>query len=247
MDNAPLISIVTVVYNDKLRLERTLNSVTNQTYNNIEFIVIDGGSTDGTIDVIRSFESNINYWVSEEDDGFYHAMNKGISMASGDFINFLMAGDTIKGKNSIYNVSKKLNDLDKTYFSRAILISDIGEWLYPPSTMSDEKKWLKYNLPNFQTMFISKEIYNANNFDLRLKLTADDDYKLTVIRDGNLSFIDEVFVEFRRDGISSNHKSGSLFIQRVKESVIINLKHRRYVRLFIDPLKRLVTFLIHLV
>jgi glycosyltransferase involved in cell wall biosynthesis len=246
MKDRPLISIITVVYNDKVWLERTVKSVIKQTYSDIEFIVIDGGSTDGTLDVIRKYEDSINYWASEKDDGLYDAMNKGIFQASGDFVNFLMAGDTIKEKDSLENVSKQLTDFSKSYFSRAIILSDIGEWAYPPRSMCNEQEWLKYNLPNFQTMFISREIYNSNSFDLRLKLTADDDYKLIVIQHGLLHFIDVEFVEFRRDGVSSNHKSPSLFIQRVKESVVINLKHRRYIRLFLDPVKRLITFVVHL-
>ena len=240
-----LISIITVVYNDKFNLEKTIKSVICQTHKNIEFIVIDGNSTDGTLDVIHKYEKYISYWISEKDDGLYDAMNKGISQASGDFINFLMAGDTIKERHSLESVSSKMINHSTSYYSRAIILSEIGRWVYPPHGVESEKVWLKNNLPNFQTVFLSKKMYKLNNFDIRLKLTADDDYKLIAIRGGGLDFIDEEFVEFRRDGISSNHKSISLFIQRVRESIIINLKHKRYVRLFLDPVKRLITFAIH--
>ena len=80
---------------------------------------------------------------------------------------------------------------------------------------------------------------------MRLKLTADDDYKLLAIKNYCIKFLDEVYVQFQRDGVSSNHKSMSLLLQRIKESVIINLKHKRYLRLFLDPPKRIVTFFIH--
>ena len=80
---------------------------------------------------------------------------------------------------------------------------------------------------------------------MRLKLTADDDYKLLAIKNYCTKFLDEIYVWFERDGVSSNHKSISLLLQRIRESVIINLKHKRYLRLFLDPPKRIVTFFIH--
>ncbi len=91
--NQPKVSIVTVVYNDAKGLEKTIKSVINQTYKNVEFIIIDGGSTDGTVEIIKKYEDYIDYWVSEEDKGIYDAMNKGIKAATGTWINFMNAGD----------------------------------------------------------------------------------------------------------------------------------------------------------
>lgn len=89
----PQFSIITVVYNDAANLEKTIKSVINQTYHNFEYIVIDGGSKDNTMSVIRKYEQHINTWKSEPDKGIYDAMNKGIKCAKGKFINFLNAGD----------------------------------------------------------------------------------------------------------------------------------------------------------
>ena len=88
MDNS-LISVITVSYNAVSTIEQTILSVINQTYSNIEYIIIDGGSTDGTIDIIRRYEDKIAYWVSEPDRGIYDAMNKGASKANGEYIAFL--------------------------------------------------------------------------------------------------------------------------------------------------------------
>lgn len=98
------ITIVTVVYNDVNNIEKTIKSVIEQTYNNIEYIIIDGASNDGTIEVIKQFASNITKWISESDNGIYDAMNKGINMATGKYINFMNSGDLFYDKNVLFNI-----------------------------------------------------------------------------------------------------------------------------------------------
>lgn len=101
-----LISIVTVSYNAVLTIEQTILSVINQTYPNVEYIIIDGGSTDGTVDIIKKYEDKIAYWVSEPDKGIYDAMNKGGLKATGDFIQFLNAGDWFENEYVIEKIFK---------------------------------------------------------------------------------------------------------------------------------------------
>ncbi|WP_302561430.1 glycosyltransferase family 2 protein [Phocaeicola sartorii] len=91
--NNPLISIITVSYNAVTTIEQTILSVVNQTYPYIEYIIIDGGSTDGTVDIIKKYAEKIAYWVSEPDKGIYDAMNKGVAVATGEWINFMNSGD----------------------------------------------------------------------------------------------------------------------------------------------------------
>jgi hypothetical protein len=103
----PLITVITVVYNGAKYLEDTIKSVINQTYPNVEYIIIDGGSTDGTIDIIKKYDDYIDYWVSEPDKGIYDAMNKGWSLANDDsIILFLGAGDMVKS----FPLTKELED-----------------------------------------------------------------------------------------------------------------------------------------
>ena len=97
--NNPLISVVTVSYNAVTTIEKTILSVINQNYSNIEYIVIDGGSIDGTVDIIKKYADKITYWVSEPDKGIYDAMNKGIIVATGEWINFMNTGDTFYNEN----------------------------------------------------------------------------------------------------------------------------------------------------
>jgi glycosyltransferase involved in cell wall biosynthesis len=98
MNKQKLITVITVVYNGEKLLENTIKSVISQPYDNIEYVIIDGCSTDGTVDIIKKYENNITYWLSEKDNGIYDAMNKGIKQATGKGLLFLNAGDFFVGK-----------------------------------------------------------------------------------------------------------------------------------------------------
>ncbi len=112
--NTPLITIVTVVFNSVEGIEKTIQSIIKQDYKNIEYIIIDGGSTDGTIDIIKKYEYAIDYWISEKDHGIYDAMNKGINLAKGKWINFMNAEDTFASPNVLSNIFQKHTFDDKT-------------------------------------------------------------------------------------------------------------------------------------
>ncbi len=104
INDLPLITVITVVFNGAKTLEETIQSVINQTYPNVEYIIIDGGSTDGTLDIIKKYEDHIDYWVSEKDKGIYDAMNKGVEIANGKWINFMNAGDKFYNKKTLEEV-----------------------------------------------------------------------------------------------------------------------------------------------
>ena len=108
MQLQPTFSIITITYNAVRLVEQTLLNVLSQSYPNIEYIVIDGGSTDGTADIIRRYESGLAYWVSEPDKGIYDAMNKGLQKATGDYVWFINAGDTLCSSDTVQSVVSRL-------------------------------------------------------------------------------------------------------------------------------------------
>ena len=104
------ISVVTVCYNSVNTIEETMLSVLNQTYPDIEYIIIDGGSTDGTVDIIRKYAARLGYWISEPDKGIYDAMNKGIAAATGDYINFMNSGDMFASNDVLSSFKNFVSD-----------------------------------------------------------------------------------------------------------------------------------------
>lgn len=143
------ISVVTVCYNAVDQIEETIKSVVGQTYQNIEYIVIDGGSTDGTTDIIRKYSDKISYWISEPDNGIYDAMNKGIHVATGDYINFMNAGDYFSSASAISDVVKQIN-----------ATNDI---IYGDSTMIDYKGRRRFSAADTDVNLLKKRpIYRHN-------------------------------------------------------------------------------------
>ena len=164
----PLMSVVTVVLNNKEGLEKTITSIIEQSYDNIEHIIIDGGSTDGTLDVLKKYENMIDYWVSEADNGIYDAMNKGLCLTSGDYLWFLNADDT-----ALPNV-EILHELDGihtniVYLSPIIAIHfDIDG---NPSRMNIE--YGKKNNPHPGVFYPIKAFLELGLYDLRFSVAAD--------------------------------------------------------------------------
>jgi glycosyltransferase involved in cell wall biosynthesis len=149
-DGKPLISIITVVYNGEQFLEETIQSVINQTYDNIEYIIVDGESTDGTIDIIKKYEDRIDYWVSERDDGIYDAMNKGITIVSESLINFMNAGDLLIDKSIIKNIF-----IDKSNSSKNKILTGFVK------IVDENKIWKGYRHPNKDFNLIDLTIENC--------------------------------------------------------------------------------------
>ncbi len=171
------ISIVTVVYNAINDIDETILSILNQNYGCIEYIVIDGGSDDGTVEIINNYTARIKYWCSEKDNGIYDAMNKAISHATGDFLIFINAGDILCSREIISNVVDKLIHKNYVYYGNALYVNKI----------KNETRWRggpfsKYRLSKtnicHQTLFYPRSIYRDLKYNTKYKLLADWVYNM---------------------------------------------------------------------
>lgn len=177
----PKITIITVVYNAIESIEQTIQSVIGQTYPNFEYIVIDGASTDGTIDVIKKYQDKIIHWVSEPDNGIYDAMNKGIKLAKGEWVYFLGGDDLLYINSVLKNISSRLTDKNKIYY---------GNVLFKTRNVIYDGKFsaLKIATRNIshQSIFYPREIFDKYRFDTKYKIFAD--YELNLKLYGNSSY-----------------------------------------------------------
>jgi len=174
----PLVTVVTAVYNRVLDIEKTILSIINQTYNKVQFIIIDGGSTDGTLDIIKKYEKNIDIWLSEQDRGVYDAMNKGIKLAKGEWINFMNAGDSFANEEVIENIFKE-NDFNNygVIYGDAFIKTDFKKFYAKctePFFLS--KKYCVGKGICHQSVFVKKSLASKYKFDLDYKISAD--YKM---------------------------------------------------------------------
>lgn len=205
-NKTPLISIITVVYNGEQYLEQTIQSVINQTYKNIEYIIIDGGSTDGTLDIIKKYEENVTYWVSEKDKGLYDAMNKGIRIAKGELIGMINSDDWYELEAVELMVAAYQNNPTKSIFhADRYDIDDDGNKTvkkFHPSAFKFKYYGMTYNHPS---MFISKDEYTEHLYNTNLRALSDYQFVLEAfLRDKNsLFYINKAIVNYRLDGISA--------------------------------------------
>jgi glycosyltransferase involved in cell wall biosynthesis len=119
-----LVSIITVVFNRKTSIERAILSVLDQSYENIEYIIVDGNSTDGTLEIIKKYEDRIDYWISEPDKGMYHALNKGIDLANGDLIGLCHSDDYLFNEDVIEHVVNTHLKINADIYHGDVIISD---------------------------------------------------------------------------------------------------------------------------
>ena len=208
-ENKPLISIITIVYNGGQFLEETILSVINQTYDNVEYIIIDGGSTDGTLDIIKKYEDKIDYWVSEKDSGIYDAMNKGIDAVTGDWINFMNAGDGFYTDNVLNKIfsQNELKNIDVVYGDHNVI--------YPHKTRiakagNTEDIW-KGSQFCHQSAFVSSKIHKANKFNLSNRIGADFEFFYTLYKKKmSFKYIDIIVANYSAGGLSDIKRVDSI-------------------------------------
>ena len=156
--NRPLVSVITVVLNGEKYLEQTIKSVLSQTYNNIEYIIIDGQSKDKTLDIIKKHETKIDYWLSEKDGGIYYAMNKGIANANGDIIGILNADDFYSQDTILNVVNTFLNTDADVFHGDIIFLNDKQETRMQP----DIHKMMQQPSVFHPTCFVKKHLLLLN-------------------------------------------------------------------------------------
>lgn len=181
------VSIVTVVLNDVVHIENTIKSVLCQTYSDIEYILIDGNSYDGTLDIVKKYEDRISICISEKDSGVYDAMNKAINFVSGEWVLFLNSGDTFVNNNVVQNVfGNHLNDQTFVVFGDTYYVYEWGTIIARAKTPLDFSKGLPFN---HQSVFVRSSLLKNRPFNIKYSLAADFDFFYNL-------YIDNVHFEY---------------------------------------------------
>lgn len=200
-------SIITVNYNNKKGLRRTIDSVLHQTFLDFEFIVIDGGSTDGSKDVLKEYDSQIDYWVSEPDGGIYQGMNKGIKKATGEYLNFMNSGDCFYNDIVLQNVFDKHLTCDiivgKDYHYNSETQQGFSTILPPRISMLT---FYIQTLPH-QSSFFKRDLFSNTLYDESLNIVADIKFYIQKLCVENCSIekINDIICRREPDGISKTN------------------------------------------
>ncbi len=227
----PLISIITVVYNGEKFIEETIRSVINQTYPNVEFIIIDGGSSDGTLDIIRKYDHSIDYWMSEKDKGMYDALNKGLHLVTGDIYASLNSDDQYV-KDTIGRVVPVFENGEDVVFGSPC-------FMYEDKNTSCRRIFdlTYYDLLSFgastllpqPTTFIRMSLARkVGLFNLKYSVASDYDYLLRAMRlIPRAKYLNHRFTLFRRHGDSLTERAAT---EMRNETLKIVEEHRRFYR-----------------
>ncbi len=177
--NKPLLSVITVVFNNEKDIERTMLSVLNQTYDRIEYLVIDGKSTDGTLEIIEKYRSQLAVLISEKDNGIYDAMNKGLAKATGDYVIFMNSGDEFYEKDTVKTVFASAPDADIYYGETEMIGQNLQSLGQRRHKAPENFTWrdFKYGMSvSHQAIFIRRKL--VEKYDLNYQLSADIDWIL---------------------------------------------------------------------
>ena len=211
----PVFSIITVTYNARRALETTIQSVSSQFYPNIEYIIIDGGSKDGTIDIIKHNESKINYWISEPDKGIYDAMNKGLRKATGDYVWFLNAGDVLKNESIVAQIAKiaEENMMPDIIYGETDLMDTNGNIFAERRLKTPEHlswKSFKMGMLVCHQAFIVKRVL-APEYDLQYRLSSDFDWCIRCMRETDKIANSQLrIVNYLYEGATTANRKASL-------------------------------------
>jgi len=200
--NRKRVTVVTVVFNAADSIEDTLLSVIRQSHDEIEYIVVDGGSTDGTLPIIRKHDAHIDLWISAKDNGIYHAMNKGVELSSGDWIVFMNAGDRFHSDRTVERVMDTLDD-------RFAVVAGGVRYIYDARNARVKHMKLKFSglymsVPHHQASFIDNRLMKRYRYDESFRIRGDLDFITRLRADGHrFRMIDEVICDVDTTGVSS--------------------------------------------
>lgn len=210
------ISVITVCYNAAEVIEQTIVSVVSQEYSNVEYIIIDGNSTDGTVDIIKRYTDAISYWISEPDNGVYDAMNKGVDKATGDWVYFIGAGDLLL--NILDKLAPQLTEANTIYYGDVYRndLQRVYDGKYPGYRLA---------ITNIchQAIFYPLEVLRKYRYSTRYKLLADHDLNMRCYGDKNVRFryLPMLIAIYEGDGISAATPDYEFFkdkLVRIKEN-----------------------------
>ncbi len=223
--SSPLFSIITPVLNNKGGLLETIKSIKKQNFGNYEYIVIDGGSTDGTLEVIKN-EKFITKWISEKDEGIYDAINKGLRFSKGKIINTINSGDRYYSKKSLEIIKKYFDENNVSFVFGAVLKKKIL-YKYQPRKMFWTFNFYPAHSSGF---FVKKEVHDKiGNYSLKFPCSSDYDFFWRLIKKNNYKGIstkkDEIIGIFERGGFSSKYG----VFKHIWEETLIRLNNRQNV------------------
>ncbi len=236
--NKPLITIVTVVLNNNVDLEKTIKSVVSQKYENIEYIIIDGGSNGSVISTIKKFDNRIDYWISQRDKGIFDAQNKGVMLATGDYICMLNVGDYFT-ENAIKYIVKKINkrkNLD-------IIFGSVKKIKIHSGFKKENIKKTLNIFPSHVSTFINMKIYKKYGlYDLRYKNYNDYEFIYRLIKNKKLNFEvtskNELITVFDLKGFSSKIDLQRRLLQEAK----IRVKYENFILVIFKMLIKFIRF-----
>jgi len=223
--NQPLISVITVVYNNKKGIGTTINSVLKQSYPAVEYIIIDGGSTDGTVEIIGAYQSGISKFISAPDQGIYDAMNKGIKLATGILVGIINSGDYLE-EGALDQVAKAYaaEPAADVYHGILRVFSESGKFM---QVTGNDSSFLSTGMIEHPTCFVKKSAYEAfGYFNLLYKSSSDYDFMLNLWQQkARFYFIESILANFYMGGMSSQQAAVLETIQiRYRHGLISSLK-----------------------
>jgi glycosyltransferase involved in cell wall biosynthesis len=246
------LTIITVVYNNERTIEDAILSVLGQTYENIEYVIIDGNSSDKTVDIIHNYQDRLGYFISEKDAGIYDAMNKGVLASSGDVIGILNSDDLYQDATVIESVMSEFTknpSLDIVYGDLVYVKNDnvakvVRNW---KSISYHDNFFEKGNVPPHPSVFIRKRIYEeAGLFNLDFKLAADYEFMLRVFKKHNFKskYINKAIVKMRLGG-ATNQSISNIVKQNIE--ILKAWKHNQlkspFLLMPLRIIKRLIQFI----